>query len=180
MKSFSKWVIALLAGVSFASTAAAANILATGTVKSVNADKKEFVMTDNAGKDWTYRFGDDVVINRGGKESASNLKADDAVTVCHAKGILTSTAHYILVQDGASKGWRLGCGTFKGYDVDRKAFTYTETDGKDRTYAMRDANVRLNMHDSKMEDIKIGDDTLAVVEQVGDKVSLKALMFSRK
>jgi hypothetical protein len=167
MQSFSKWVIALVAGVSFAGTAAAANMLATGTVKSVNADKKEFVLTDTAGKDRTYKFGDDVVINRGGKESASDLKADDAVTVCHAKGVLTSTANYILVKGGASKGWQLGCGTFKSYDADRKAFTYTETDGKDWTYTMRDAKVRLNMHDGKMEDIKIGDDTLAIVVQPG-------------
>src|SRR3954451_9927685 len=137
-------------------------------------------MTDSAGKDWTYKIGADVVINRGGKESASDLKANDAVAVSYDKGLLTWTAQYILVKEGDTKDCQLGTGAFKSYDAGSKAFTYTETDGKDWTYAMWDAKVRLNMSASKIEDIKIGDHTLAIVEQVGDKVSLKALMFSRK
>jgi hypothetical protein len=45
---------------------------------------------------------------------------------------------------------------------------------------MADAKVRLNMQGSKIEDLKIGDTILAIVEEVGDKATLKDLMGSRK
>ena len=59
---------------------------AAGKIKGVNANKKEFVLTDSAGKDGTIKLGDNVVINRGGKESQSDLNAGDAVNVCYDKG----------------------------------------------------------------------------------------------
>jgi hypothetical protein len=52
--------------------------------------------------------------------------------------------------------------------------------GKDKTYSMGAATVRLNMNHSRIEDIKIGDDTLVIVKPIGDKMSLSALMVSRK
>jgi hypothetical protein len=152
----------------------------TGTVKSVNAEKREFVLTDRGGKEWTFTLGGDAVVNRGGTESPTGLKADDAVVVCSANGTATGTARYILVKEGATKDCKLVRGTFKNYDAATKAFTNTEKDGQDKNYALGDAKVRLNMNASKIEDIKSGDKTLAIVEWVGDKVNLKALMFSRE
>ena len=70
-----------------AGTAVAADAIAAGKVKAINADKKEFVLTDSAGKDWTIKLGDNVIINRGGKESQSDLKAGDPVNVCYDKGL---------------------------------------------------------------------------------------------
>jgi len=158
----------------------AAHALATGKVKAVNADNKEFVMTDDGGgKEWTFELGSDVVINRGGKESPTGLKTDDAVVVCSANGTTSGTAHYILVKEGNTKDWKLVRGTFKNYDAAKKEFTTSETGGQDKTYPMGDAKVRLNMKASRIEDIKTGDNTLAIVERVGDKVNLKELMFSR-
>jgi len=40
--------------------------------------------------------------------------------------------------------------------------------------------VRLNKHDSKIEDIKIGDRALGIVEKDGDATTLKCLMFEHK
>ena len=54
--------ILLLAG-----PAVAADAIAAGKVKAVNADNKEIVLTDGAGRDWTIKLGDTVIINRGGK-----------------------------------------------------------------------------------------------------------------
>ena len=71
-------------------------------------------------------------------------------------------------------------GAFKGYDPDKKDLTFTDEYGHDKTFPAGGAKVRLNKEDSKVEDLKIGDVTLAIVEIVGDKATLKALMVDRK
>src|SRR5947209_13922414 len=107
MKSLSKCVGAMALVALLAGSAAAADTLAAGTVKSVNAEKKQFVLTDGAEKDFTVQFADNVVINRGGKEGSSDLKTGDAVSICYDKGVLTWTAHYILVKEGETKDSQL-------------------------------------------------------------------------
>src|SRR2546421_12295516 len=74
MKSFSKWFSALAVVALLSGTAAAADSVSGGKVKSINAAKKTFVLTDGAGKDHTLKFGDNLVINRDGRESQSDLK----------------------------------------------------------------------------------------------------------
>src|SRR5437764_84701 len=74
MSSFSKSDVATMPGAMPAGRAAHA--LATGKVKAVNADNQEFVMTDDGGgKEWTFKLGGDVVINRGGKESPTGQES---------------------------------------------------------------------------------------------------------
>jgi Cu/Ag efflux protein CusF len=180
MKNLLMWFSAMAAVVMLAGPAVAEDAISAGKVKGVNAEKKDFVLTDSAGKDWTIKLGDDVVINRGGKESQSDLNAGDAVNVCYDKGILTWTAHYILVQEGNTKNCELVHGTLKNYDVDKKQVTFTDHRGKDLTFPMGSAKVRLNNADSKIEDIKIGDRALGIVEKDGDATTLKCLMFEHK
>lgn len=180
MRSISKWITSVVAVALMAGTAAAADTLIAGKIKSVDADKKEFVLTDGAGKDNTFTLGENVVINRGGKESPTGLKVDDLVSICYDKGRVAWSAHYILVKEGDTKDYQLMRGSFKSYDADKKSFTYTDVDGKDWTVAMNRANVRLNMKASKIEDIKSGDTTLAIVEVIGDNQALKDLLVSRK
>jgi hypothetical protein len=180
MKNLLMWFSAMAAVVMLAGPAVAEDAISAGKVKGVNAEKKDFVLTDSAGKDWTIKLGDDVVINRGGKDSQSDLNAGDAVNVCYDKGILTWTAHYILVQEGNTKNCELVHGTLKNYDVDKKQVTFTDHRGKDSTFPMGSAKVRLNNADSKIEDIKIGDRALGIVEKDGDATTLKCLMFEHK
>jgi hypothetical protein len=45
---------------------------------------------------------------------------------------------------------------------------------------MNGANVRLNRQESKVQDVTIGDRTLAIVKTTMDKASLKCLMIDRK
>jgi hypothetical protein len=180
MKNLLMWFSAMAAVVMLAGPAVAEDAISAGKVKGVNAEKKDFVLTDSAGKDWTIKLGDDVVINRGGKDSQSDLNAGDAVNVCYDKGILTWTAHYILVQEGNTKNWELVHGTLKNYDVDKKEVTFTDHREKDWTFPMGSAKVRLNKRDSKIEDIKIGDRALGIVEKDGDTTTLKCLMFEHK
>jgi Cu/Ag efflux protein CusF len=180
MKSISQWLCAMGAFVMLAGPAMAADTIAAGKIKAVNAEKKDIVLTDSDGKDWTIKLGDNVVINRGGKESQSDLNAGDPVNVCYDKGLLTWTAHYILVQEGNTKDCELVHGTVKNYDVDKKQVTFTDHRDKNWTFPMGDAKVRLNREDSKIQDIKIGDSALAIVEKTGDSTTLKCLMVERK
>ena len=179
MKSLSKWVSAAAAVVLLAGTSAAGDAIYAGKVKAINADKKDVVLTAD-GKDTTFKLSDNVVVNRGGKESQSDLKVDDSVNVLYDKGLLSSTARYILVKEGDYKNSELERGSFKGYDPDKKALTFTDEYGHDQTFAAGETKVRLNKEDSKVENLKIGDTVLAIVEKVGDKVTLQALMVDRK
>jgi hypothetical protein len=169
----------MVAVVLLAGTSPAADTVSAGKVKSIHADKKEFVMTDSAGKDWTFKLGDKVVINRGGKESQSDLKVGDPVNVMYSKGVLTWTAHYILVQEGDTKNCELVYGTVKSYDGDKKQLAFTDEARKDRTFDLGDAKVQLNTKPGKIDDVKIGDHFLAIVEKAGDKLTLKSLIIER-
>lgn len=173
------WVSATLAVVLLAGSAAAADTVSGGTVKSINTDNKTFVLTDSADKDFTFKLGDNLVVNREGKESKSNLKAGDAINVCYDKGLLNWTAHYILVREGTFKNSELIRGNVKGYDSGKNELTFTNEAKKDSTYAMGKAPVRLNMEDAKIENVKIGDHALLIVDMVEDKPILRSVMVDR-
>jgi Cu/Ag efflux protein CusF len=180
MKVLTQSLCAMAAFVVLAGPAAASDAVAAGKVKGVDAEKKEFVLTDRDGKDWTFKLGDTVVINRGGKESQSDLKMGDPVNVCYDKGLLAWTTHYILVQEGDTKDCTLVSGTVKTYDADKKQLTLTDNQKKDWTFPATTAKVRLNKQDSKMENVKIGDPVLAIVEKTDDSTMVKCLMINRK
>jgi Cu/Ag efflux protein CusF len=177
---YTNWLSATLAIALLANTAAAADTVASGKVKSINAESKTFVLTDAADKDFTFKLGDNLVVNREGKESKSDLKAGDAINVCYEKGRLTWTAHYILVQEGTSKNSELIRGSVKGYDADKKELTFTNESKKDSTYSMGKAMVRLNMEDAKIEKVKIGDNVLLIVDTVEGKLTLQSVMVDRR
>jgi hypothetical protein len=82
-----KWlvvVIALAFVVGLAMPALAADT--KGKIKSVAADKNEFVMTDKDGKDWNFQLDKDAKVRLGTKESKlDELKPNDEVEVTYAK-----------------------------------------------------------------------------------------------
>ena len=131
-------------------------------------------------KDHTFKLGDHLVVNRSGKESKSDLKAGDPISVCYDKGILSWTAHYILVQEGTAKDSELIRGNVKGYDAETKELSFTNEAKTDATYSVGKAMVRLNMEDTKIENIKIGDHALLIVNTVkGGTPTLQSVMVDR-
>jgi Cu/Ag efflux protein CusF len=179
MMCHTKWLSATLAIALLASAAAAADTVAGGKVKSINADNKTFVLTDSAAKDVVITFGDNLVVNRAGKESKSDLKAGDTINICYDKGDFVSKAHYILVQEGTSKNSELIRGNVKSYDADKKELTFTNEVKKDSTYSMGKAQVRVNMEDAAIENVKIGDNALLIVDTVAGKSTLQSVMVDR-
>ena len=180
MNSFSKCASAMVAIVLLAGMTLAADTISSGKVKAVHSDKKEFVLAAAGGKDRTIKLGNNVVINRDGKETKGELNENDTVNVWYDKGTFTSTAHYILVQEGNSKNWKLMQGTFKGYDPGKKLLSFTDVGGTDLTFGWGDGKVRLNKKLAKVENIKIGDKMLIIVETNRDTMTLKAVMVERK
>lgn len=179
MTSFMKFVGSVAAIVLLAGVVSADEQVFAGKIKSVDAVKKHFVATDADGKDHTFKIGDAMTVCRDGKESASDLRADEAVNICYDKGTLTWTAQFILVQDDASKNCYLVECTIKNYDADTKELVYTDAVGKDCTIPMGASKIRLNGNHAKIADVKTGDKVLAVVEKVGTKTALKDLMIQR-
>lgn len=181
MMCFTKWLSATLAIALLASTATAADTVAVGKIKSINADNKTFVLTDGASKDFTFKIGDDLVINRAGKEGNNDLKAGDSVSVCYDPGLVTWTSHYILVHEGATSKSTLSHGTFKSYDTEKKQLAFTDSLKKETMYAIGDAMVRVNMKDSTVQDLKIGEQALLISNNSAAGAStLTSVMVQRK
>jgi hypothetical protein len=179
MMCLSKWISATLAIALLAGTAAASEKVFTGKVKSINGDNKTFVLTDNGNKDHTFKFADNVLINREGKESNSDLKTGDPINVSYDHGLLTWTAHYILVQEGKTKNSELVAGNFKSYDATAKQIKLTDADGKLWTFETAGSTVRVNLKDGTLDDIKIGDHTLVIMDTIGAKTTLTSVMVQR-
>jgi Cu/Ag efflux protein CusF len=180
MKILRSLAAALVAVALLSASAQAADAVAGGKVKSVNAKDKQFVLTDSQGKDWTFTLGDEVTINRGGKEGVNDLAQGDAVNVCYDKGLTSMTAHYVLIQEGTTKNQELVHAVLKSYDADKKEVVLTDENKKDWTYAVGNAKVRRNNKtEASIADIKIGDKLAAIVETVNGTPTLKLVMFKR-
>lgn len=173
------WLGATLAIALLTNVAAAADAVASGKIKSINADNKTFILTDSENKDFTFKIGENLVANRDGKESKSDLKAGDPISVCYDKGVITWTAHYILIHEGTGKNNELIRGSVKAYDPVKKELTFTNQLKVDSNYVMGKAMVRVNMEETKIEDIKIGDHALLIVNTVNGKSTLQSVMVDR-
>src|ERR1051325_7179 len=110
MMCLKNWLAATFVVALMASTAAATDTVTNGKIKSINADNKTFVLTDSKDKDHTFKIGDNLVVNRGGKETKSDLKVGDAISVCYDPGFVTWTSHYILIHEGTTKESTLSLG----------------------------------------------------------------------
>jgi hypothetical protein len=183
MMCLSKFLGATVAIALLAGSVAAADTVAGGKVKSINADDKTFVLTDSKDKDFSFKLGDATIVNRAGKEGTTELKVGDAISVCYdyEKGRKNWTVHYILVQEAGSKNCRLVRGTIKSYNADKKQMLFTGDGAKtSTTYEMGDAQVRLNMRDSKIEAIENGAHALLIVDTTADTTTLRSVMVDRK
>jgi len=182
MKSFLKWVSAMAAVALLAGPTLAGEALASGKIESVNADKKEFVLTAADGKNNTFALGEDYLINRAGKEGKfSELKDGDDVSVLYDKGVLTWTAEYILVHEGDHKKCELGQGNLKSWDADKKRLTLTGFDNKDYTFEVGGSSqVQLGGKPSAVDELKLGDRATVIFLRDGDKMTIMQMVTTRK
>jgi Cu/Ag efflux protein CusF len=182
MRIFSKWVGALAAIVLLAGTAGASDAIAMGKIKSVNADKKQFVLTVDGDKDHTFALGENVVINHPDKEGKfADLKEGEKVSVLFDKGVVTWTAEYVLVNEGDFAKAGLARGGVKTWNPKKEQLSLTGFDGKTYTFEVGMATkVQLAGKASKMDDLKLGDKATVIYERDGDKMTIKQLIAERK
>lgn len=180
MKRLVTWCGAILAVLSLANSTHASFGIASGQIKGVDVDKKEILLTDADGKDWKFKLSDKVIMNRGGRESQSDLATGDSVSVHYEKGVISSTADYVLVREAESKNWELVDGKIKSYEVNKNLLTLTNENGRDTVYMARDAKASLNNKACRFNELKIGEYVLAIVAKDAGKTSLKAVMCDRK
>jgi len=70
----------------FALVTAAYAADAKGKIKSVTADKNQFVMSDDTGKSWTINVATDAKVRLNDKESKlADLQSDDEVQITYEK-----------------------------------------------------------------------------------------------
>jgi len=178
MMCLSKWIGATLTIALMAGPVVAADTTLGGKIKSIDAANKTFVVSHD-GKDNTFTFADDLIVNRDGKETKSDLKVGDAIYVCYDKGLATWAAHYVLVQEGKFKNGELIQGNVQGYEADKKELLFTNLSKETKPYPVGKAQVRINMVDSKIEDVKIGDSVLILVDTTDGKTTLHCIMVKR-
>ena len=66
-------------------------------------------------------------------------------------------------------------------DADKNQFVLTDKDGKDLTFKMDDnAKIRLNDKDSKLNDLKEGDEITVTYEKKGDRMIASEVRCERK
>ena len=174
-----KWLSATLVIALMANTAIAADALTAGKIKSVDVEKKTFVLTDADSKDFTFNLGDNLVVNRAGKESKSDLKVGDNVTLCYDSGVVSRTSNYILIHEGTTKNSTLSHGFFKSHDADKKQLGFTDSLKKDTMYTIGEATVRVNMKDSTPQELKIGEQALLISNTAEGKSTLTSVMVHR-
>jgi len=180
MNRKSIWGFAILAALLLCGAASAADTIAAGHVKRVNAEKREFVMVDGNNKEITFKLSDNTVMNRGGRESQSDLSGGDSVYVYHDAGLLTWTAKYVLIREGDSKNWELAHGKLKGYDGEKLNFTYTSDGGRDMTHSAAFARAWVNNREVQFDDLQIGDSVLLMFARSGGKTDLLWVMCERR
>jgi hypothetical protein len=166
MRHLSKGIVALVAVVVFAANALAVEAVGRGKVVSVDAAKNQFVVDEN-GKNNTFTLGDNVIINRGGKEiKFADIKPGDQVQIAYDKGLVTWTAHYVLVTDDANKTWQLGRGKVKAWDAKKNEMVLTDLNNKEWTFSVPiGSKVQVNTEAKKMDDIKVGEMVSIIYEE---------------
>ena len=72
-------------------------------------------------------------------------------------------------------------GKIKSVAADKNEFVMTDKDGKDWTFSVdKDAKVRLGTKESKLNDLKTGDEVEVRYEKVGEKLAAKEIICERK
>lgn len=173
-----KWALALPALVLFFGTGltARAEHAAKGTLKSVSGT--EMVVTDNQGKDWTYRVADNafVVCPESKNAKLSDLKPGDAVSVLWEKKGTGYEANAILHHDGAYRDAGLSHGKIRTVADDNSRVVIADEKGKDWTYSMSEgAPIRFKNQDAKLTSFKSGDPVVFAYNRIGDRYTLLSI-----
>jgi Cu/Ag efflux protein CusF len=156
---------------------------AADKIKSVSADQKQFVITNQEGKDITLNLADNVrIFLPDGKDgSAKDLKAGQNVSFLWEEkgGKFFATA--VVENRGNYKDAMLAQATLKSVGAGGSEFVVTDAANKEWTLQMADkGKVALNNKESKLSDLKAGDKVTLIFEKKGAKLNALGIYSDRR
>jgi Cu/Ag efflux protein CusF len=169
-------VLALSALISSAAPAA-------DKIKSVAADQKQFVITNQEGKDITLTLADNarIFLPEGKDGSIKDLKAGQNVSFLWEEKGGKYFATAVLENSGNYKDAMLASVSYKAAGTAEGEFVVTDTTKKDWTLQVADkGKVTLNSKASKLSELKAGDKVILIFEKKGDKLSALSVFTDRQ
>jgi Cu/Ag efflux protein CusF len=157
--------------------------LAADKIKSVSADNKQFVVTNQEGKDITLQLADDarIFLPKGKDGSLSDLKAGQKVSYLWQEkgGKFFATA--VLEHSDDYEDALLSQVTVKEVGATGNDFVVTDTNKKDWTLQMSDkGKVTLNNKSIKLSELKSGDKVILIFAKKGDKLQALGVCSDRR
>jgi ribosomal 50S subunit-recycling heat shock protein len=152
-----------------------APVVAGEKIKSVSADQKEFVITNQDGKDVTLQLADNarIILPDGKEGSAKDLKAGQEVSFLWEEKGGKYIATAVLENRGNLKDAMLASVTIKKVGADTGELVVTDATNKDWTFQIADkAKVSVNRKEAKASDLKAGDKAILAYEKKGAKLSV--------
>jgi Cu/Ag efflux protein CusF len=156
---------------------------AADKIKSVSADQKQFVITNQEGKDITLNLADDVRIflPEGKDGSAKDLQAGQTVSFLWEEKGGKYIATAVLENKGNYKDAMLAQATLKSVAGGGNDFVVTDAANKEWTLQMADkGKVALNNKESKLSDLKTGDKVTLIFEKKGTKLNALGIYSNRR
>jgi len=137
--------------------------LAQGRIKSLGADNNQFVLTDNNGKDWTFRADANARVRVNDKDGKlADLKAGDDAVIAYNRQGDQFQARDVEAERGA-QARATSRGKVESVSADNHQLVLRDANGKERTFHLsRDAKVRINDKDGELADLKAGDQVTIV------------------
>jgi Cu/Ag efflux protein CusF len=152
-----------------------------GTIKSVDADKNQVIVTDENGKDWTYHVQDGTTIYCDKIKDAklADLKVGSEVRLLWEKKEGKLCAEAVIHTDGAYRNARLADGTIK--TAEDNQLVITDDKSKDWKYQLaHTAKIKVNDKSAKARDLKTGDRVTMVYEKEGTRYTILDICAKRK
>lgn len=148
---------------------------ARGEITKVMADQHRFTLKADNGREWTFRVGQNDKIRVNDKEtSLADLKTGEQITVhfrLQARDINTGDA---------TKTQDLAQGQITQVQADQNQFVLKDRQGKDWTFRLAPgAMVRLNDKDTKLADLKTGDNATIVYQKQNDQFQAREVCSAR-
>jgi Cu/Ag efflux protein CusF len=156
---------------------------AADKIKSVSANDKQFVVTNQEGKDVTLHVADDarIFLPKGKDGSLSDLKAGQKVSYLWQEkgGKFFATA--VLENSGDYEDALLAQATLKEVGAKGNDIVVTDTNKKDWTLQMADnGKVTLNNKSTKLSELKSGDKVILIFAKKGDKLQALGVCSDRR
>ena len=160
-----------------------APVTAGDKIKSVSADQKQFVITNQEGKDITLNLADNtrIFLPDGKDGSAKDLKAGQTVSFLWEEKGGKYIATAVLDNSGNYKDAMLAHVSLKSVAAGGSEFVVTDSTSKEWTLQMADkGKVSLNNKESKLTELKAGDKATIIFEKKGAKLSALGIYSDRR